>query len=301
MTLLFTVILLFSYTHIDSLEPESKLNDYRENLEGGIDAFYSANWSEAQIYFNYLKKHYPGDPRAYFFDSMIPFWSYFFVDRTQANASAFMISSENAIEKSEKFLKENPSDTTSVMLLSGLYGYRSLVSAGEGEYKNAIQNGIQGFAYTRKLLSLENMKDEARIGRGLFFYMTGNVPRELKWMTNMFGLSGDTSTGLKELELVANSKSYARTDARMILAYLYRGENKFQDSLLYLEKLIENYPSNSIFHFFKAEILEEMDNQKLAAASYKKVIELDNNHFKPLVEASKEKLSNFNTLGILIY
>ena len=299
MVLLFTVIALISLTAPDSTDSAEKSNDYRENLEEGIDAFYKADWPEARSYFDYLKKQYPDDPRAYFFESMLPFWSYFFVHRNQSNASDFMNASETAIEISRQSLKENPSDTTSVMLLSGLYGYRSLVSAGEGEYKDAIQNAIQGFSFTRKLLALEQMKAEARIGRGLFLYMVGNVPRELKWMTNMFSLSGDKSTGLRELELVAESKSYARFDAKMILAYLYRGEKKFENTLEQLDELIKEFPSNSIFHFFKAETLEEMDRKELAANSYKVVIEIDHEYFKPLVEESKNKLINFSMLGYL--
>ena len=298
MTLIISLLIaLFSAT--DSIEYPSETADYNQKLLKGIESFYQTDWDEARKYFQELKDEEPDDPRAYFFESMIPFWKYFFVEQNEEYSDSFFELSEVAIEKSEKMLKDSPSDTTTVMLLSGLYGYRSLVAAGEKEYREAIKSAMHGFGYTRKLLSLDEVRPDAYIGRGMFHYMIGNVPRELKWMTNLFGLKGDRELGLEELKKASNSESYVSVDARMILAYLYRKESNYDLSLSYLDSLIKEYPANSIFQFTRAEILEEMNKPGHAVEAYQTVINLDNKNVKPLLEKSRTRIDKISGLGYI--
>lgn len=291
------LITLFSIS--DSNNFPEKTADYNQQLLKGIESFYQTDWAEARNHFRELKAENPDDPRAYFFESMIPFWKYFFVEQNEEFSKCFLELSGVAIEKSEKMLKESPSDTTTVMLLSGLYGYRSLVAAGEKEYREAIKSALQGFGYTRKLLSLDEVRPDAYIGRGMFHYMVGNVPRELKWMTNLFGLRGDRELGLAELKKAADSESYVSVDARMILAYLYRKESNYELSLSYLDSLLKEYPTNSIFQFTRAEILEEMNKPGHAIDAYQTVINLDNENVKLLLDKSKTRIDKISGLGYL--
>ncbi|MGF1671334.1 MAG: tetratricopeptide repeat protein [Balneolaceae bacterium] len=278
---------------------ELNTGSYEDQLIRGIDAFYRTDWRDAQKYFDELKSEYPDDPRAYFFESMIPFWKYFFVEQKVDFAKQFMSLSERAVLKSEKYLKQVPDDTTTVMILSGLYGYRSLVAAGEKEYRQAISSAINGFSYTRKLLALNESRPDARVGRGMFYYMTGNIPRELRWMTNAIGIRGNTAMGLEELEKASQSDSYIRFEAKMILAYLYNREGKFEKSLHYLDLLLEDYPTNSIFHFFRAEVLERLEEHGKAHIAYITVLKLDNSHFETLIEISKERINKLTGIGYL--
>lgn len=297
MTFLISLYIIFLAGIADPEVKPSASEDYEQQLMKGIESFYQTDWVDAQIQFGKLKDKFPDDPRAYFFESMIPFWKYFFVEQNHEYSESFFELSEVAIEKSEIMLKNSPADTTTVMLLSGLYGYRSLVAAGEKEYREAIKSALQGFGYTRKLLSLDDVRPDAYIGRGMFQYMVGNVPRELKWMTNMFGLKGDRELGLNELKKAASSDSYVSVDARMILAYLYRKELDYKTALSYLDSLINEYPANSIFQFTRAEILEEMNRPGPAVDAYQTVINLDNENVEPLLEKSRNRINKLSGLG----
>lgn len=263
---------------------------YEFKLENGIQAFYQSQWDSASVIFNELIQDNPDDPRAYFFSSMIPFWEYFFIDQSAESASAFLSISETAIKITEKKLHSSPSDTTLVTMLSGLHGYRSLVAAGEKQYRVAIRSGMTGFSYTRRLLAINNDRPDAKIGRGMFYYMIGSVPRELRWMTNMFGLRGDIEMGLNEIKAAAVSDTYVSTDAKMILAYLYNKEERFEEALEYISDLVNIFPENSIFHYNKAQIFEELNNSSGAAVSYAMVVELNNPNLPNLTTKSRENL-----------
>ncbi len=265
---------------------------YEQKLERGIEYFYQTDWDQAASIFNDLKLKDESDPRAYFFHAMIPFWEYFFGGNSSRAATDFLNRSEKAIEISSKRLNDNPHDTTMVLMLSGLFGYRSLVAAGEKNYQTAIQSGMTGFRYTRQLLTLDDQDPKALIGKGIFYYMVGTVPKELRWTTNIMGIKGDKEEGLEILEKAAASESYVSNDAKMILAYLYKKEEKYNKALEHIEDLCERYEENIIFQFSYAEILEKMNRQKEAIKVYRIVAQVQNHHLSALKNKSRNKLRN---------
>jgi tetratricopeptide (TPR) repeat protein len=254
-------------------------------LTDAVHAFYHADWAYSDSLLVELTVMEPDDARVHFFRSMIPFWSYFFGGNDPVYAGRFLELSERAILASEKQLKKAPSDTSMVLLLSGLYGYRSLVAADQKEYRTAIRSGMTGFTYTRQLLSLNTNDPNALLGRGVFDYMTGSVPRELRWMTNMFGLSGSKEEGFRRLEAAAASKSYVSTDARMFLCYLYDRDERYHDALRVSQTLAEDFPENAIFRFYYAHSLEKTGNTEDAVTNYKKVLYME----KPELDSLREK------------
>lgn len=271
---------------------------YEEQLETGVEAFYRTDWERATHIFDQLKDRSPEDPRAYFFESMMPFWEYFFIRQNEELANKFLEQSERAVHYSEEKLQKSPNDTTMVLLLSGLHGYRSLVAAGEKEYRIAMQSGITGFRYTRKLLSLDSERPDAQIGRGMFYYMVGSVPREVRWITNSAGIRGDIEEGFEELKKAAESDSEVSNDAKMILMYLYEKEERYDEAIVYADKLIDRFPENVIFHFKKGEILETMGETPQARASFQKVVSLDNPSLPTLQQQSKQRVDKLDELSL---
>jgi len=267
-------------------------SSYELKLEQGIDAFYKTDWQRAGSIFDELKSARPDDSRAYFFSAMIPFWSYYFGERSQEVANTFLERSRKAITISKNKLESNPRDTTMVLMLSGLYGYQSLVAASEKQYRTAIQSGMTGFKYTRQLLSINSDDPKALIGKGMFYYMVGSVPNGLQWVTNMIGFSGDMEEGFRALEKAAASDSYVSNDAKMILAYLYEREQQPRKALTYLQDLAMKHPQNIIFQYNRARLLEECDQPEEARDIYRQVVSMNTTALQSLKEKSRSRLQN---------
>jgi tetratricopeptide (TPR) repeat protein len=177
-------------------------------------------------------------------------------------------------------------------MLSGLYGYQSLVAAAEKHYQQAVRSGVTGFKYSRQLLSLDTNDPKALIGKGMFYYMVGSVPNGFKWVTNMVGFSGNVQEGFKALQAAADSESYVSNDAKMILAYLYEKENKPQKALTYLRDLTDRYPQNIIFQYNLARLYEKCGMQGEAIEKYKRVISMDNVELRTLKDKSRTRLQH---------
>lgn len=289
---LFILCSIPSYLSATPATVQTDTTGYEQKLEEGIEAFYQADWSKAKTVFKALQKENPTDSRAYFFESMIPFWKYYFGNRSNRAAEQFLSLSQHAIDVSQQQLDKNSSDTTMVLMLSGLYGYRSLVAASEKNYKEALQSGMTGFKYTRQLLALDGNDPKALIGKGMFYYMVGSVPNGLKWVTNMIGMSADMQEGFDALEKAAKSESYVRNDAQMILAYLYEREQQPEKALKHLEELCNRYPENIIFLYNRARLLEATNQLTLAREKYQKIAAMNTDAMDILKQKSKSRLQD---------
>lgn len=293
MTVAFLLLFLnlpFNHDSTESIKPEETW--YKEHLSLGIEAFYQTDWNKANRIFKQIKNRHPDDPTPYFFESMMPFLEYFFVNQSEQLANEFLDKSEKAVELSHQKLEESSSDTTMVLMLSGLYGYRGLVAAGEGEHRIALQSGLKGFNYTRQLLSIDSNRPDARIGKGMFYYMAGSVPSGMKWATNIFGLNAEVEDGFHELKQAAESDSYVSNDAKMMLMYLYQKEDRLNDALDYANKLTDELPGNVIFLYKKADILEKLGNREDALSVYKSIIEKNNSNLDLITEKSRKKVAD---------
>lgn len=287
------IVTLFSF-HGFELEKQADIPPENESafeikLNDAIDAYYNTDWVSAREIFSEMKTQWPDDPRPYFFESMMPFLEYFFVNQSGELANEFLEKSEKAVELSENRLTSSPNDTTMVLMLSGLHGYRGLVAAGQSNHRVALSSGLTGFNYTRKLLSISSDRPDARIGRGMFYYMVGSIPSGMRWASNMIGLRANIEDGFEELKIAAESDSYIRNDALMMLMYLYHKEERLEEALHYAEMLTERLPENVIFLFKKAEIHTESGNIYDAINVYSSIEKKNNPSLQYLTDYSREK------------
>lgn len=244
----------------------------RSILPVTMQSFYEADWSRTRTLIQELKKKDGSDPLPYFLSAMIPFWTYFFGGNEPDVAREFLELSSVAIKIGENRLEVTPTDTSAILLLSGLHGYRSLVAAREKQYRIAMSSGITGYSYTKTLLKMDDDDPNTLMGQGVFHYMVGSIPIEVRWMARLAGLNGNKDEGLELLERAALADSHVSNDARMFLSHLYEQEGRYKDAYYHLQILSEKYPSNIIFHYNLARMYEANQESLAAVHSYKKVL-----------------------------
>jgi tetratricopeptide (TPR) repeat protein len=260
-----------------------------DRLATGIEAFYSTDWAKADAAFNTLMRERPNEPQAYFFSAMMPFWTYFFAGEDPVQARLFLARSETAIRVAEARLKSNPSDTTLVLLLNGLHGYRSLVAASQKEYRKAMASSINGYGYTKRLMGYGADRPDALLGQGVLQYMIGSIPGEIRWMAALAGLSGDKSEGLRLLNRAASSNADVRHDATMILSFLYERENRKDLALVHLNRFLNRWPDNTVVRFRQARLLEETGRLGEAVSAYRLVAASGHPAFAGIRDISRTK------------
>ncbi len=293
-TLLITFIIITASAELTAMntkaEKHENYSDIEYRLESAIHAFYQSHWEDAEAILDELTSSDPNDLRPYFFEAMLPFWKYFFAGEEPEVAQRFLEKSQKAVRIGNEYLDQHPNDTTVVLMMGGLYGYRGLVAASEKQYRTALQSGANGFSFTRKLMSMDSSHPDALIGQGVFNYMVGNIPREAKWLTSFAGLNGDKATGFEKLEEASQKSTHTSTDARMILTYLYQREERYDDALRVVSSLVEQWPDNIIFRYYYAKSLEYNNKYDQAREAYRMVAESGQKHLDLIQQRSAEKV-----------
>lgn len=263
---------------------------FENSLEKAIESFYQANWDETRIILTDLRSYNTSDLRVLFFEAMIPFWAYFFGGNETRDADLFLDYSARAIQMGDKILASTPQDTSVILLMGGLHGYRSLVAASEKRYRTAISSGVTGHSFTKVLLSMDNDDPNTLMGQGVFEYMIGSIPREGRWLARLAGLSGSVERGFEILEEAARSNSYVRNDAAMFLAYFYEQEGRLDDARRHLYVLNQRYPDNIIFSYNLARLYEADGDTATAKTIYTRLAQKPAASVPILITRSKERL-----------
>lgn len=267
-------------------------------LPATIQSFYEADWEKTRFLIEKLKSDDALDPLPYFLSSMIPFWTYFFGGNETESARQFLDLSLEAIKIGEKRLEVTPTDTSAILLLSGLHGYRSLVAAREKQYRIAMSSGITGYSFTKTLLKMDDEDPNTLMGQGVFHYMVGSIPGEVRWMVRLAGLSGSKEQGFEMLEKAALADSHVSNDARMFLSHLYEKEGQIVEAYRHLDILSKKYPSNIIFQYNLGRLYEANDQIREAEAVYKKVLSMPAKGLLILHEMASNRLKLLEPLPV---
>ena len=258
----------------------------------GMHAFYSAQWDQANSYF-LSGMASETDPEPLFYASLIPFWDYFFVGESSDKAARYMSLSENAIQRAQLKYETQPSDTTLISMLGGLYGYRGLIAARERNPMQALRNGLRGLSYTKQLTSSVSERPEVLIGSGIYNYMSGRAPAGMKWTFSLLNVKpGEVDTGFEYLEKAAAMEDHLAIEAASILAYIYLNEEMYMDAARHWRRLSEQFPSNPIFHYYLAEAYFHSGYEERSSEYYQRVVSLNSPHMSELTRLSQERLQD---------
>lgn len=261
----------------------------------GIDRLYNLDIEQASATFDSVRRMAPGDPRGYFFGSMVHFWLYT-LTRNESEYTSFLKASEDVITVCENLLDQNEDDPISRFYLGGIYGYRGLAHQANNSILKAVADGKRGYSNLREAVEKKPDLYDAQMGFGLFRYLAGKVPRSLKWIMSLLGFEGDVEGGLRMLKAAADNGTYTRGEASFFLAQFLFSEHRRDEAFTYLGRLIDRYPENTLFLLLQANWQSRSGNPDQALVAAKKAVAI--NERKKLRYGEEFA---YSTLGSLYY
>ena len=238
----------------------------------GIDRFYRLETDEALQRFDSVARMAPGDPRGYFFKSIIHF-SLFQLERDQKHFHAFMRQSEYVISVCEQLLDKNENDAIAKFYLGGTYGYRGMMWQTDGSLVKAVTEGRKGYLYLEEAVAEKPDLYDAQMGFGLFRYLVAKAPRSLHWMMKLLGITPDREGGLRMLKMAAERGIYTRNEARLYLAQFLFTEHREDEAFAYLNQLCSEYPENALLLILRASWLQRTGRTDEAMIDALKAVE----------------------------
>jgi tetratricopeptide (TPR) repeat protein len=261
----------------------------------GIDRLYNMKIEEAAATFDSVRRMAPGDPRGYFFGSMVHFWLYT-LTRDEKEYRTFLEKSDDVITVCENLLDANDKDAVSLFYLGGMYGYRGLAHQAHNSIFKAVTEGRKGYFSLKEAVKLKPDLYDAQMGFGLFSYLVAKVPKSLSWILSVVGFSGDAEGGLAMVRNAAEHGVYTKTEARFYLSQFLFGEQKSEQALPILDTLMAEYPDNPLFVVTYATWQSRLGNTEVALRAAQKAVEINR---RSRIHYGEEFV--YSTLGAIYY
>ncbi len=212
----------------------------------GIDSLYNLRIEGAEASFDEAIRIAPDDPRGWFFKSMVHFYIYQ-LTQDKASYDRFFELSETVIDRAEAVEDRDDTDLMAKFYLGGIYGYRGLAFQRNSNLLSALWDGRKGYGYLREAATGPIYSIDAKMGFGLFTYLVSKIPRSFSWVFNILGFSGDLEGGLRMIQAAADSGVYTRTEAAFYFAQFCFFEERYDIAYVYMQRIMDQYPRNSLF------------------------------------------------------
>lgn len=141
------------------------------------------------------------------------------------------------------------------------------------EYLPALHEATDALKLHRHLLELDPNYVDAYLIVGMNNYIVGSLPWYIKVMASLTGRHGDRAEGIKQVKRATVEGTYAREDARVMLAVLYQREKMYQQALEVYEEMARAYPRNYLLPCEVAALHGSLNEWSQAAEVYDSVLQ----------------------------
>ena len=167
----------------------------------------------------------------------------------------------------ESELKKNPKATPALFVLSQNYGLEAnYLFMIDKSYIAALRAGNKARKYSDELREIDPQYIDSYLVAGVQEYVVGNLPWAVRALVAIGGIHGSKEKGRDWLERVADEGETLQTEARVLLALLYRRERRPLDAAKVLEKLIEQFPRNYVLRLELASMYLDADEREKGLA-----------------------------------
>jgi tetratricopeptide (TPR) repeat protein len=161
--------------------------------------------------------------------------------------AAFRDALERALALSHQRIAANPRDADAHYQLGAAVGLRaSYIATVETSAVGAFRAAREAYDEHEKVLDLDPRRKDAGLIVGTYRYIVSALALPLRWVAYMAGFGGGREKGLQLVEGAAAFSSGSQTDARFALVLMYNREKRYDDALMQLAILREQYPRNRL-------------------------------------------------------
>ena len=147
----------------------------------------------------------------------------------------------------EAELEKNPKEKTALFTLSQNYGLEAnYLFMVDKSYLAALRAGNKARKYSDELRTIDPDYVDAYLVAGVQEYVVGSLPWAIRALVAFGGIHGSKEKGRVWVERVADEGDSLQTEARVLLALLYRRERRPLDAAKVLEGLMEQFPRNYV-------------------------------------------------------
>lgn len=258
------------FEHYYNLEYAAAISDFERALKAHPDDPLVVNHLLAAVLYSELYRASALDTGLYSNNSFLTKKRIAFDPKVTARIKEL---TEKTLELAARRLKENPNDVQALYARGLTRGLRATyIGLVEKTWFSALRNAIGARHDHERVLELAPDFVDAKTIVGVHNYVAGSLPWAVRAAISIVGLSGSKAKGLEYLYAAANGGGETSVDASIGLALFLRREQRFEEALALVRRLVAAHPRNFLFALEEANLLKDGGHGPESVAAYRKVL-----------------------------
>jgi tetratricopeptide (TPR) repeat protein len=180
---------------------------------------------------------------------------------------------DSIVAMCDQQIKQNPNNPNTYFARGYAKGMHSafLTLAFHSYYASARQ-GLSSRQDSEEALRLDPNYADAKMAVGIQQFAVASLPRFLRIMIGITGVTGNKEKGLDLLRQCAADGTVNRVECRTSLALFLRHDARYAEALNVMHGLSQDYPRDYLFRLEEANLAKDKGDGPTAIATYKRVL-----------------------------
>jgi tetratricopeptide (TPR) repeat protein len=178
-----------------------------------------------------------------------------------------------AITQCDQQIKANPNNANAYFARGYARGmHAAFITLAEHSYVAAARQGFAARSDSEQTLKIDPGYADAKMAIGLQQFAVASLPRVLRIMIGITGVTGNKEKGLDLLREAAAHGIVTPIESRTALSLFLRHDARYPEAIVVQEGLADQYPRDFLFRIEVANLTKDSGNGPGAIAIYREIL-----------------------------
>jgi hypothetical protein len=180
----------------------------------------------------------------------------------------------STIAMSDQLIKANPNDKNALFARGYARGmHAAFITLVDHSFVSAAKQGYASRSDSEQVLKIDPNYADAKMAIGIQQFAVASLPRILRIMIGITGVTGNKEKGLDLLREAAAHGVVTNVESRTALSLFLRHDARYPEALAVQSGLAQQYPHDYLFRLEEANLTKDKGDGPGAIAAYKRVLE----------------------------
>ena len=180
----------------------------------------------------------------------------------------------SSIAMCDQLLKADPNNKNAYFARGYARGmHAAFITLADHSYVSAAKQGYASRSDSEQALKIDPAYADAKMAIGLQQFAVASLPRILRIMIGITGVTGNKEKGLDLLRQSAAHGVVTNVESRTALSLFLRHDGRYPEALAVQHGLAEQYPRDYLFRLEESNLTKDKGDGPAAIASYNRVLE----------------------------
>jgi tetratricopeptide (TPR) repeat protein len=191
----------------------------------------------------------------------------------QATRDRIEALTNSAIALCDQQIKANPGDANAYFARGFARGmHAAFITLVDHSYVSAARQGYAARSDSEQALKIDPDYADAKMAIGIQQFAVASLPRLLRIMVGIAGVSGNKEKGLDLLREAAAHGVVTPVESRTALSLFLRHDGRYSEAIVVQKGLADQYPRDYLFRLEVANLTKDSGNGPGAIALYREIL-----------------------------